>query len=697
MAKGGSRITPFLLSTKQPVDNNNDHDIDDPQRPPQSSNPARMSTSSIFPSLRKLETNSTERPQSAPRPSTSRLTRNPSAVGAPSSSSSSSSPYGTPIVTMKLAGPSFLDVTVKDGVTKQPLYILETIRDSTFVYRLDSQSNEAVKAATVQWPQRIPKRGNSGRTVQLHNGRWFDTEEFLKFGTLTNFLNRRFYLPHFPHPLKWKPGHNSTFHCITQGIKGPIAILEPAYLNAPPRLRVYQTLNEGEDPDRAQQDYNGVPVILLDYLLVTAFLMVTDSQEWLDRKANDSGHGRIAGSSNSTVKRWLAIIHNEPIPLSPTCDSPMTMNTTPDAWDFRINRISATSSSAAGSSSSDPMTPLTPATSTHSFANYRETEIPPVPPLPENARTRPATLDFLSQPSNLDVIRPYSAMGNGGTSSGEASPSAGPSSAPLDGSYPQSRPNTSHSSRPLPRPPVRANAPVPLPLPRPQTSSGALTLTPDPVQPGFYFPGPTSLSAPSLNLQVQQQAQATSAERPSTPSTSSSSGTAPRRSFGVRRSLTVANVPAAGPPPSTSLPLPPKLAEELNRQMSPPTRPLPDISDQMDEGSRAAGLQLMNPDPLAPEEEERLREQLRQLAVSNSNSNSFAQGSSSNPPGSSYVAWMAAPPMPTGGPMVDAGLINMPPSNHARRQSYAETVYEQPPPAYDAIDFSLHAPVHMPR
>lgn len=108
----------------------------------------------------------------------------------------------------------------------------------------------------------------------------------------------------------------------------------------------------------------------------------------------------------------------------------------------------------------------------------------------------------------------------------------------------------------------------------------------------------------------------------------------------------------------------------------------------------------MNPDPLAPEEEERLREQLRQLAVSQSNANAtFVQGSSSG--GGQYMAWMAAPPVSSaggGGPIRDAGLINIHASaGHARRQSYAETVYEQPPPAYDAIDFSLHAPVHLPR
>ena len=38
--------------------------------------------------------------------------------------------------------------------------------------------------------------------------------------------------------------------------------------------------------------------------------------------------------------------------------------------------------------------------------------------------------------------------------------------------------------------------------------------------------------------------------------------------------------------------------------------------------------------------------------------------------------------------MMDMGQINMSEAAQ-RRASYAETIYEQPPPAYDAIDFSL--------
>lgn len=185
MAKG-SRITPFLLSSKCSDSN------DEPQRPRSADNAARTSTSSIFPGLRKLETTGPDAslPTSS-RQSTSSAQLLGPLLGSPPPHKSVAAALGAnsaPIVTLKLTGPSFLDVVAKDSVTKQPVYIMETVRNSTNVYRLDSATNEAVKTATVQWPPTAAKGRSSGRSLQMHNGRWRDTEEFLKFGTLTNFL-----------------------------------------------------------------------------------------------------------------------------------------------------------------------------------------------------------------------------------------------------------------------------------------------------------------------------------------------------------------------------------------------------------------------------------------------------------------------------------------------------------------------------
>lgn len=112
----------------------------------------------------------------------------------PTRSKSATTPRSTaeqpPALTVKLSGPSFLDTVIRDTVTKDPLYIIETTRDLTHVYRLDASRREAGKAASIQWPQTVSAsskgKGRSGKTVQMSNGSWRDTEEFLKAGPLGN-------------------------------------------------------------------------------------------------------------------------------------------------------------------------------------------------------------------------------------------------------------------------------------------------------------------------------------------------------------------------------------------------------------------------------------------------------------------------------------------------------------------------------
>ncbi|THH02269.1 hypothetical protein EW026_g579 [Hermanssonia centrifuga] len=273
MAKS-ALITPFISSPKS---------VSNPLPPerPQSANPYRMS-SSIFPSLRRLDTNSSDKaPGSSSRPFSVQTAQSfVDAVGGPSSSSPPPPGGSSALTTLKFTGPSLLDVVAKDNATKEPLYIIETVRDNTCIYRLDSERREAVKAATVQWPQTLSKgKGKTGRTVQLGHGRWRETEEFLKYGALGNFASRKFNIPHFPHALKWKLVPGNSYYCSTSGVKGPIAVLEGAVLSAPPRLRIYHTSLTGNgDAERTneQQNYKGVPVLLLDYLITTALILVTE-------------------------------------------------------------------------------------------------------------------------------------------------------------------------------------------------------------------------------------------------------------------------------------------------------------------------------------------------------------------------------------------------------------------------------------
>ncbi|KAJ3557862.1 hypothetical protein NM688_g1243 [Phlebia brevispora] len=363
----GSFIAPFRSSNKSSGDS----------QPAQSAETAPMSSSSVFPALHRLET-SPEPASGSPRLSMQGST---SRASAPSlidfgGSSSSSSKKDTALITLKFTGPSFLDVVVKDGDTKEALYIFETIYDSTYIYRLDGDSKKAIRTATVKFPPTVSKgRGKTGITVQVGEGRWREAEEFLKCGALGNFANRKFNIPHWPNAVKWKLVPGSSYYCTTSGIKGPVAVFDAAVLSAPPRLRVFQTFLNG-DAERTQENYHGVPVMLLDYLMLTSLLMVTDVQEWLDRPQTDNGRVRIPGSSAPVVQKWLAIIHDEPIPDTPP-GSPL--QTAVSDWDARSRLSGGYAQSAyGGSSSSDPMTPVTPATSAHSSFIRRDEDIPPL-------------------------------------------------------------------------------------------------------------------------------------------------------------------------------------------------------------------------------------------------------------------------------------------------------------------------------
>ena len=144
-------------------------------------------------------------------------------------------------------------------------------------------------------------------------------------------------------------------------------------------------------------------------------------------------------------------------------------------------------------------------------------------------------------------------------------------------------------------------------------------------------------------------------------------------------------MPPLLPPPSAALPLPPKLAQEFNNR--------PGASPYGNGESSAVAsmsvLQMSNPDPLPPDEEARIR----QAAVSMQAMNLSPPARppplpSSPPPPLSYVPNIAYhQEFDPNDQMRDAGMVSM--SDAARRQSYAETIYEMPPPAYDAIDFSL--------
>ncbi|KAH9948935.1 hypothetical protein B0H21DRAFT_195537 [Amylocystis lapponica] len=597
---------------------------------------ARRPSSSSFQSVARLFESPSSAPDrdsmSQPRP----LSLPPARARAPSATS----PDDSPILTLKLSGPSFLDNVLWDKQAREPLYILETDRERTNIYRLDSQLREAGRAASIQWPPNVSGsskgKGKSGKTIQMGSGAWRDVEDFLKLGPLGGLTSRKFNLPHYPHTLKWKLVPGNAYSCSSSGTKGPIAILDAAVLSAPPRLKIYKTLVDSAHA-RSQGNHHGVPFLLLDYLVVTALLLCTTTQEWLDRPATV----RMPGSSSYTVRRWLALIHNEPLPPEPesasesepgtarshgpddppspsTPFSPTTTTGSP-MWDTQsgVTSWSGGSASGSGSGSSDhPVTPSTPATSLNSPFRYGagQEDIPPVPPLP-------SIESHVHQQSRLVVANP--------------TPSRPPSFAALP-----AHPHTTSSVPPY----FQSSVPSPLP------SSSSYS-------PSFAFRTNSPQSASGL-----RQLPAI----PQAPAAPDSPRSVVRAS--LRRSIRGMPPPPPPPPQAVPLPLPPKLASELPRASTssagPSTVPMQQLSLALDEEARMIGLagdfHSLGMDPVpAP------RRQSAELGAVHTDAGGVRASTA-------YPAADGA----------DAG---------------AGEEYEMPPPAYDAIDFSVRIRVPRPR
>ncbi|KAK7692364.1 hypothetical protein QCA50_003989 [Cerrena zonata] len=486
-------VKAFLSRSKSTVNHDSASDA-----PTARSQPRPSSSSTVFPSLLKLDTSSSssKTPSSSSRPSS-----------VPQSAVTSRGDRPAPLVSLKLTAPSFLDVVVRDRESKQPVYIIETVRDSTSIYRLNPEADEAIKVSTVQWPNSITRsKFKSGRSVLMANDRWREAEELLKLGPLGSVGTRKFNIPHYPHSFKWKLIPGGHFYCSTAGANGPFAILDSSVLSAPARLSIFHNCLE-EDDTRTQESYRGIPVLLLDYLVTTCLLLVTDVQEWMDRQQTPSGTVRIPGSSIPAVKRWLAIIHNQPLPPSaPTHSesvSPAETTISSAPWGGSERRISTSSTSPPVSSSATttPPTPSTPGTSLdYTMARPISEEIPPVPPLPTSPPEANIVLPYLyTHPSSS---APHLLQG---LSTPSTSSSPGPSSSSI------------RAPRRLPKPPILPLSPPP--PPPPDTSSWHTV----------NEPLRTSEPGPSTSALVQRS--------PSPSGQSSSSGSLHSRSRSSRGSM----------------------------------------------------------------------------------------------------------------------------------------------------------------
>lgn len=71
-------------------------------------------------------------------------------------------------------------------------------------------------------------------------------------------------------------------------------MLDAAVLSAPPRLKIYSSLLRDADASRPQPNFGGVPYALMDYLVTTSLILVTDIEEWMHRPVEDVDAARSA-------------------------------------------------------------------------------------------------------------------------------------------------------------------------------------------------------------------------------------------------------------------------------------------------------------------------------------------------------------------------------------------------------------------
>ncbi|EJD03222.1 uncharacterized protein FOMMEDRAFT_20387 [Fomitiporia mediterranea MF3/22] len=227
-----------------------------------------------------------------------------------------------PLLTLVLASTSFLDTTISESGER--LYVINTKGARTNIARDDPVQGVAHVGA-VTWVDENdadkPVGFRSSATIQMAHGRQYYVEDFLKRTKLTS--SRLFNIPHYPHSLKWKRSGGTYKLTVAKG-KATVAVLEPAVLAAPPRIKVFQTLYE-HDETRPQREHRGVPVFLLDYLVVTALLVVSEKDEWLQAASGATSSTSTQTASSITrqgsIHKWRLEVQTEPFSIAEFDDS----------------------------------------------------------------------------------------------------------------------------------------------------------------------------------------------------------------------------------------------------------------------------------------------------------------------------------------------------------------------------------------
>ncbi|KIJ18892.1 hypothetical protein PAXINDRAFT_166831 [Paxillus involutus ATCC 200175] len=603
---------------------------------------------------------------------------------------------GPPLLHLNLSSQSFLDALAMDVASEKPLYSVETVGSSTTIWRSDPWDGSA-KIADIRWPKELPLKGkardNTNSTmVQMNGSRWKETTSFLKHGSLK--CSRKFSIPHHPHFLKWKRSGN-TYQCTTPTCRGAVATLESFDEDTAPKLKVFENLGSFHE-SVPQLDHAGISLSLLDHLFVTALLLVTEPDDWMIVARNPTSFENHSSDALSrpksasvrapaSARQWRKIMYGEP--LYPSLKTPA----------FDRNAVSR------GGDDSDVLDISQPSQLSTSIRQWRKI----VYGEPLYPSLRPQSANGLDIPP-----RPSTAWDTASISSESAYLPATPSSAPSTGFYDSSffddsdktvpRNNTENRqySSPLPFSPTSIS-PIPSSECMPTSSPPTAPLTNGrrelPAPPSSYHPPPSSQpwlhrsrSSPRLSLVTEDGVRTPMASFDDQDSPNGESVRSRGLSSGSIRPRQLPSIPPSRESTIRSVLVPPRPVDE-NQLSQTHQRTLPPTPGPVPRSSSATG-----------------HRHVRQ---------SHSQAIPSRPPISS------TPVRPSTASQGDAPaqarrqrhekdpdeLINWVRSTtraHRRRardgddEDHAsgpdDVIYEAPPPAYNAIDFSTPPQARSP-
>ena len=398
---------------------------------------------------------------------------------------------------------------------------------------------------------------------------------------------------HFPPTARYSvPRSSFVWHiqCTCSSVKGPVAILDAAYLSVPPSLRIYSSLLQ-DDSIHNQPNYGGVPHVLLDYLVATSLLLVTDIEEYLQWRGQDPG------AAKSAIEAFLPPAlrnarNGRRSCVSTESRSPANSNENVSSSNHNTSLID----DARSFVSEVPSTPSSTISQSHPYSFYHlaalDPDVPPVPEVPPELQAYVPPI--LPRSSMLPLL-------------------------PTPGRSPTVR-------RRLPQPPTPVTPARTEQTEQPWSLSGTHS-TPNLTQDFPYSSSiPQPLPTPPQHLQHQRRMNEFT-----------------RSSMSINRR----QLPPQRQPPQLPIPIPPKLRDDLARSLPPSAT----SSGEMLSSTNETPGQVDDPGSTIHEGDN-------------------AEGLRSGQPQEFHRRL--------------SGMDN-PPTMRA-------SVYELPPPAYDAIDFSLTRP-----